>query len=149
MINGSCLCRQVMFSINGPVIDMGNCHCTECRKAYGSAFGTIAVCRREQFKYIKGQDLISFYQQTERVTRYFCKSCGSPLPMVEDWDPLVGIPAGLLDDDPGQTPSQHIFVAHKAPWWDITDDIPQYQEWSPESDPSKRDNITPPGVKNP
>ena len=51
MITGTCLCRQVAFSIHGPVIEMGNCHCTECRKAYGSAFGTIAVCRKEQFQY--------------------------------------------------------------------------------------------------
>ncbi len=148
MITGTCLCRQVAFSIRGPVIEMSNCHCTECRKAYGSAFGTVAVCRRDQFEYTKGQNHISSYKQTKRVTRYFCNSCGSPLPMLEDWDSLVGVPAGLLDDDPETSPSQHIFVGHKAPWWEITDDKPQYHEWSPESDPSKRKDVTPPGVQN-
>ena len=66
--------------------------------------------------------------------------------MVEDWDPLVGVPAGLLDDDPGITPMEHIFVAYKAPWWEITDNKPQYQEWSPESNPKKRKDIIPPGI---
>jgi hypothetical protein len=145
MIKGTCLCRKVEFVIEGPVIGMSNCHCTECRKAYGSAFGTVAVCKKHDFKYIKGQNLIVSYKQTKRVTRYFCSSCGSPLPTVEDWDPLVGIPAGLLDDNPGITPSEHIFVAYKAPWWEITDNKPQYQEWSPESNPKNRKDIIPPG----
>lgn len=146
MIKGSCLCRQVKFEIDGSITGMGNCHCTECRKNYGSAFGTVAVCRKEDFQFTEGERLISSYRQTERVTRYFCKVCGSPLPLVEDWDELVGIPAGLLDDDPEVTPTEHIFVAHKAPWWNITDDLPQYDEWSPESDPSKRKDVTPPGL---
>ena len=146
MIKGTCLCRQVGFVVRGPITGMVNCHCTECRKNYGSAFGTVAVCKKDDFHYIKGQKLISSYKQTERVTRYFCKSCGSPLPLAEDWDPLVGIPAGLLDDDPGITPSSHIFVNYKAPWWKITDDKPQYKEWPPGQEPSKRKDVKPPGI---
>lgn len=44
---------------------------------------------------------------------------------------LVGIPAGLLDDDPGVKPSKHIFTGSKAPWWEIMDNVPQYEEWFP------------------
>jgi hypothetical protein len=149
MITGSCLCRQVQFAIiDDGILGMGNCHCTECRKAYGSAFGTVLVCRKEHFEFTRGQQLISSYKQTERVTRYFCGTCGSPLPMVEEWDALVGVPAGLLDADPGVAPSEHIFVAYKAPWWHITDEIPQYKEWSPDSDPSGRDDVTLPKTGN-
>jgi hypothetical protein len=31
-------------------------------------------------------------------------------------------------DDPGIRPSAHIFVGSKAPWFTITDDLPQYRE---------------------
>jgi hypothetical protein len=31
-------------------------------------------------------------------------------------------------DDPGIRPSRHIFVGSKAPWFTITDDLPQYAE---------------------
>lgn len=129
MIKGSCLCGGVMFTVDGPIFGMGNCHCSNCRKAYGSAFGTIAVCKKDDFKYVQGEDLIASFKQSERITRYFCKVCGSPLPLKEDWDSRVGIPGGLLDDDPKIKPSQHIFVSDKAPWWDITDDKPQHAEW--------------------
>jgi len=33
-----------------------------------------------------------------------------------------------LDDDPGVRPESHIFVGSKAPWYDITDDLPQFAE---------------------
>ncbi len=38
---------------------------------------------------------------------------------------------GLLDDDPQVRPALHIFVGSKAPWWSITDDAPQFEEWVP------------------
>jgi hypothetical protein len=44
---------------------------------------------------------------------------------------LVLVPAGLLDDDPGVQPSLHMFVGSKAPWWEIADAIPQFDEWVP------------------
>ena len=37
-------------------------------------------------------------------------------------------PASVFDDDPGKKPKLHVFVAHKAPWHDITDRLPQFAE---------------------
>ena len=37
----------------------------------------------------------------------------------------VGSLLGLLDDDPGVTPQLHIWVENKAPWFTITDNLPQ------------------------
>jgi hypothetical protein len=39
-----------------------------------------------------------------------------------------GIALATLDDDPGVRPASHTFVGSKAPWFEITDDLPQYQE---------------------
>jgi hypothetical protein len=41
------------------------------------------------------------------------------------------IAAGTLDDDPGTRLQAHIFVASKAPWVEITDDLPQFDEYPP------------------
>jgi hypothetical protein len=38
---------------------------------------------------------------------------------------MVVVPAGPLDTDPQMRPLAHIFVASKAPWFEITDSIPQ------------------------
>jgi hypothetical protein len=33
--------------------------------------------------------------------------------------------------DPGLRPERHVFVANKAPWFEITDELPQHQGWPP------------------
>ncbi len=137
-IRGRCLCGRVEFEVTGEIIELGNCHCSQCRKAYGAAFGTVAVVARENFAYRTGEEFVRAYSQSERVNRYFCSRCGSPLPMLEDWDPLVGIPAGLLGDDPGSRISSHIFVGSKAPWYEITDALAQHESWAPREDMNER-----------
>jgi hypothetical protein len=139
MIRGSCLCAQVRFRIDGPVRELSHCHCSQCRKAYGSAFGTIASVESNHFSYVAGAELIASYRQSKRVTRYFCRNCGSRLPIAEPWDPLVGVPAGLLEGDIGGVPSAHLFVASKASWWEIAgSSAPQYDEWKPGEDFNER-----------
>ena len=133
MINGSCFCGKIKFRVNGNILAMTNCHCSQCRKVTGAAFGTLAFCKKEDFKYISEENHISSYRLSEQFTRTFCDICGSPLLVEghEAFGSMVGIPAGLLDDDPKVKPSKHIFVGSKAPWWDITDNMPQYKEWFP------------------
>jgi hypothetical protein len=41
-----------------------------------------------------------------------------------------GIPLAILDDPPVR-PACHIFVGSKAPWFEITDGLPQYAEYAP------------------
>ena len=36
--------------------------------------------------------------------------------------------AGVLDDDPVLRPDKHIFIELKAPWFEITDTLPQYDK---------------------
>ena len=57
-----------------------------------------------------------------------CNRCGSLLYSVVRDGAFVHVALGTLLDDPGIRPSRHIFVGSKAPWFTITDDLPQYAE---------------------
>jgi hypothetical protein len=48
-------------------------------------------------------------------------------------------PVGTLDDDPGQRVQGHVFVGSKAPWVEITDDLPQFEEYPPGFGPEEGD----------
>jgi len=137
MVRGSCLCGGVQFEADEiPLIT--NCHCSMCRKAGGAAFGTFAHARPEQFRYLKGQELITLYQSSPDIQRGFCRICGSRVPIFQkDW-PSVVIPAGTLDDDPGARPALHLFTGSKAPWWEIRDELPRFETWPPGYDPESR-----------
>ncbi len=131
MIKGGCLCGGVRFEIVRPVGPFELCHCSRCRKSSGSAFVSGVGVRTEDFRLIEGRDLISSYKapilrEPPAYQVSFCKRCGSPVPDPDPDSEWFEVPAGLLDDDPGIKPDKHIFIEVKAPWFDITDKLPQY-----------------------
>jgi hypothetical protein len=99
-----------------------------CRKAQGAAFRTRAAVRKADFHWIAGEDLLTVYTLSPGHNRGFCRVCGSPILSVLDHDPEhFGLPLGALDDDPGVRPRANVHVSSKAPWFDITDGLPQYR----------------------
>lgn len=145
-LHGSCQCGGVRFEIDGPLSGVGHCHCNACRKAQGAAFRTRARVRRADFRWIAGEDLLRSHQSSPGFHRGFCGRCGSP---VANWNTAdseygkrnpasletYGIAVASLDGDPGVTAGFHAFVAFKARWFTITDDLPQYDGYPPERPP--------------
>jgi len=136
MLRGSCLCGGVRYEISGPVSYPLNCHCSMCRKAHGAAFRSRARVKADDFRWTQGAELVTYYESSPGNHRGFCRMCGSPLLSRFDNDPRsYGVPLGALDDDPGIKPGFHVFVASKAPWYDITDELPQFAELPPRKAP--------------
>lgn len=129
MLTGTCLCSSIAYEIVGPLSQALNCHCSMCRKAQGSAFRSRASVRTADFRFTRGAELVTYYESSPGNHRGFCKVCGSPIHSRFDEHPdVLGLPLGLLDQDPGVKPRFHVFVGSKAPWHDITDDLPQFRE---------------------
>ena len=127
MLRGSCLCGSVRYEIRGPVGRVSHCHCSMCRKAHGAAFASYGRVERSDFALVSGADYIASYRSSPGVIRTFCKQCGSNLQFISDKGPsTLSLALGTLDDDPSVQASLHIFVASKAPWFQITDDLPQH-----------------------
>ena len=110
-------------------MDALNCHCSMCRKAHGAAFRSRARIRAADFRWVQGEELVTYYESSPGNHRGFCRVCGTPLLSRFDQHPSsYGLPLGALDDDPGVKPGLHVFAAYKAPWFDITDELPQFAE---------------------
>jgi len=136
VLSGSCLCGGVSFRIEGRLSPIQYCHCTRCRKATGSAFMAALATRTGNFTWTSGADLVRTYAAPVREAppayrTMFCGRCGSTLPVFDPERPFVVVPAGTLDVDPGVRPFRHIFVGIKAPWHEITDDLPRFEEHVP------------------
>ena len=132
MIRGSCLCGAIAFEATGQ-IEFRNCHCSRCRKAHGAAFASNIYARPQDFRWLQGEDRLVTYrlQTAQRFGNTFCCVCGSPMPrLVAERDFFV-VPAGALDDDPGIRPAYHIFTGSMAPWFEISDDLPQHPQYPP------------------
>ena len=77
------------------------------------------------------QDLGRLWPDAKFFAVAFCRHCGSAVPRVSAARNIVSVPAGSLDSEPGIKPTGHIYVDSKAPWFEITGDLPQFAEMPP------------------
>ncbi|MFK7995051.1 MAG: GFA family protein [Granulosicoccus sp.] len=129
-VSGGCLCGDVTFEYTGAPSMMMNCHCSRCRKVKGAAHASNLFVPGDNFRWNTGESNITGYAHAEAkfFGNNFCKTCGSSVPRPRPDGSVFNIPAGSLNQSPGLEPKGHIFVASKAPWFEISDDKPQWDE---------------------
>ena len=130
VLRGSCLCSSVAYEVTGPIKVIHNCHCSRCRKARAAAHTTNGFAAMDDVRYTRGGDTVRTYRLPDArfFSQVFCPTCGSGMPRLDPERGVAVIPFGSLDDDPGRGAEDHIFVASKAPWHEITDDLPRFDE---------------------
>jgi hypothetical protein len=127
VLNGKCECGAVSYRVPDEFLYAANCHCSNCRAGTGSAFKPFAGIQREKLEVTDGADtLLVWGDDMGNHTR--CALCGSLLYSVVRDGAYVHVALGSLVDAPSIRPTEHIFVGSKAPWFEITDDLPQHEE---------------------
>jgi len=117
-IKGGCLCGAVRYTARaGPAL-VGVCHCRDCQKFTGSAFGFLVGLPRAAFE-IEGV-LKTFTKPADSgrpIVRRFCPECGSSIVEEPASRPdLVIINGGTLDDPTLVTPGIEIYRDRELSW---------------------------------
>ena len=127
MLVGACQCGAVRYRVADAFVYAANCHCSRCRAATGSAFKAFAGVETTKLEITKGRDILLIVGEDDlNDTR--CAACGSLLFSVVRNGNYVRVAMGSLVDAPSIRPTEHIFVGSTAPWFEITDDLPQSEE---------------------
>jgi hypothetical protein len=123
MYHGSCLCGKVEYQITGVISDLVMCHCSQCRRAQGSAFATNGNVLNEEFKMLSGADNLTEFKEGSGRSKFFCKTCGSPIfAKIATQPQYTRIRLGLIQEDVSEKIEKHIFVDSKANWDILPDD---------------------------
>jgi hypothetical protein len=125
-LKGRCYCGQARFEVADAFRYAANCHCAQCRRTTGSAFKPFAGIERAKLAVTAGADALLIVGEADNHNAH-CSRCGSLLFSVVRDGAYVHVALGTLDDAPGIRPDYHIFVGSKAPWYEITDDLPQFE----------------------
>lgn len=128
-LTGQCLCGAVTYDVDDDFAYALNCHCSQCRRATGSAFKPFAGITRNRLRVTQGSETLLIYGNPDEGHDVHCRTCGSLLFSVVREGQYVHITLGTLIDPPSIHPTAHIFAGSKAPWFEITDDLPQFQEF--------------------
>ena len=115
--NGSCLCGDVNFTYKSEPGMFLMCHCTDCQKSTGSPVASIIIIPEDDFS-INGPT--SSYECEAKVTRSFCKICGSQIfSRIESAPGIVAIKTGVLDEQPNIKPNLVCWTKSKPDWFKI------------------------------
>jgi hypothetical protein len=125
LLAGRCECGTVRYKVADAFAYALNCHCSKCRAGTGSAFKAFAGIEREKLEITEGHDRLLVYGDDD-ANHTRCAACGSLLFSVVRDGAYVHVALGSLIDAPSLLPTAHIFVGSKAPWFEITDDLPQF-----------------------
>jgi hypothetical protein len=128
MLKGSCLCGAVQYEVEDAFRYALNCHCSQCRRATGSAFKPFGGIEVGKLRIVSGAQHLHRYGEAQGHDAH-CGQCGSLLYSLIHNGLMVHVTFGTLVDAPTLRPTAHIFVGSKAPWFTIADSLPQHVEF--------------------
>jgi hypothetical protein len=121
--NGVCLCGAVRFLVRGALRPIVFCHCGQCRRVHGH-YAAYTAAPRESIE-LGDQAALKWFDSSPHARRGFCGICGSSLFWVPANASYWGITVGALDPALEFECLRHVYVADKASYYDIHDDLPQ------------------------
>lgn len=134
-IHGSCVCGAVKYAVRAPFLGFQYCHCSRCRKATGSAHASNLFVATERFEWTDGESHMKRFELP--TAKYwchgFCELCGSSLPWASRTGKAFIVPAGTLDDDPGDRPARNIYWANRATWYEHVGKIETFDAYPQKS----------------
>lgn len=124
-VTGSCFCKTVKYEVKGPLRDVVNCHCNQCTKLNGN-YGPHSKAHKVNIT-VTNKEKVTWFKISNNARRGFCSKCGSGLFWEQYQQDAIGIIAGSLDQPTRLKTIAHIFVKEKPDFYEIADDIQQFE----------------------
>lgn len=131
---GRCQCGAMAYAVTGKPVAAFVCHCRDCQRQSGSAFGMALWIDQAQL-HLEGASLQDWTRQTpsgKQMVCRFCPTCGSRLFHQIVGSPYLSIKPGSLDDPSAFAPTSHIWVESKQAWVNIPPQVQVFAGNPPE-----------------
>ncbi len=128
---GGCQCGAVRYRVVGEPVVLAVCHCSECQRQSGSAFGMSLIVPKKSFQLLSGETK-TFTRKAasgRNVACVFCPECGTRVYHVPGLPgDNLNIKPGTLDDRSWLAPALHVWTKSKQPWFPIPGGVPCVEE---------------------
>jgi hypothetical protein len=126
-IAGGCQCGALRFELRAKPLFTHACHCLNCRRRSGTAFGLNTFVLRADLTVSSGT--LAERRTSPRTTVYLCADCGTTIFSGSTRFPSTYIVRGGTIDDPSLVvPQAHVWVKRKHPWISVPYDTPSFDE---------------------
>lgn len=93
---GTCYCGAVAIETTGAPLEMGYCHCANCRRYSGAPLSAFSLWKPESLKLTRGAEFLGRYKSSDFSDRRFCTKCGSHIMVDHPSIGLVDVRAAVL-----------------------------------------------------
>lgn len=119
----SCACKGASLVVTGEPALLAVCHCSNCRRRTGSAFGISAYFPRIAILRVTGALSRYAFRHTEMnhdQERFFCSVCGTTLYWhLSSMPELTGVAGGCFTDPPLAEPGRSYAHSQRLSWVSI------------------------------
>ena len=129
-MTATCACGQASIAVSAPPTMLGVCHCTNCKRRTGSAFGISAYFEKSSLVSQVGETkAYKFWHeaQSHEQERHFCSKCGTTLFwFVSTLPESIGIAGGCFAEQGLPEPTYSVTDAKRERWvslpqhWDVS-----------------------------
>ncbi len=134
-LTGSCQCRAVRYQCTAAPASIYACHCTECQRQSGSAFGTSMLVPRDAFSFTHGapRTWVRTAESGRKVDCLYCPDCGTRIVHLPQHSPTMAIiRPGTLDDTKWIRLAGHIWLASRQAWFEAPAGAVTYDRQPPD-----------------
>lgn len=112
-----CCCGACSIKIEGQPVLNGICHCANCKRRTGGAFGWSCYFRSEGVTAVTGRFETYRIGSHNPQTRHFCAACGTTLYWTTDFMPgHHGVAGGCFRADQIGPPSVTVSNENRCAW---------------------------------
>lgn len=116
----TCACGQASIQVSALPVMQGICHCSNCKRRTGSAFGISVYFNRTAVLAITGQTQVYAFHhaaQNHDQQRHFCPKCGTTLFWyLSSLPDNIGIAGGCFADGALPEPKYSMTDSKRADW---------------------------------
>ncbi len=128
-VTGGCFCGQITYAATVDTQQVYICHCTDCQRHSGAAYGVVVRVEAGQFRLLSGA-LKTFNKIADSGTvraLAFCPECGTRIhaTSVGDPDGFMGLRLGTVNERDRLTPIAQAFCGSAQHWVQDLRGIPE------------------------
>jgi len=123
----ACNCGQLRLTCEGEPARISMCHCLECQRRTGAAFGIQAWFEKRQITSISGRstEFKRVADSGKYVTLRFCPVCGSTVYWEAELFPgLIAVAVGAFADPAFPAPQHSVWERRRHHWVEMSSDPP-------------------------
>jgi len=124
-----CYCGAIEIEVRGEPLEMGYCHCENCRRYSAAPVSAFTLWKWENVNLTKGADFLGKFKSSDISARRYCTQCGSHISVDHPTLGLIDVRIGALRNFPLQ-PKVHLNYAETV--LRMRDGLPKLKNFPPE-----------------